>query len=658
MATGSQSTPVDDPDAPSETTPLQEASVYETTIAKSESVYTFMIYIAPLERKRYGHFMTHTTFLAFGLFALNVVLQVTLTFIAGSSILESQKSFVETLVDDKVAAVDLDHLADKQWGNVRGMFKKEDISTKCCPDASCYNTGVICCKKGTGTSHRAHTHKLRPHHRANRTEESLIQALRGPHGSGGGGKGKKENDEDAVEQVSQALCHRETKTGEIDCSPMSAAFVEYWDKLDVNKDGIWSLKEAQEDEANLGCQLGVPTEDIFRSACRGIEVDTKDSREFALPGVKIAHPPKSVRDRRAIPLGFFRWWAGLVAICSSSDMAQCGKLVAEGIFDGTLNPSNGRVRGGVRDLNTAMSYCTRLLRTGGICEEVMPGTYVLYHARVKEKCGGPIYSPGPRIANPYDPHDVMGTVSVTFETQETYNALSSPAFAFFLVLVIIMWFTNLTEECKDIINLADMCWNFPVDNIFPFMHPNTAHRMSVQLGSWVGTPEPELDMGAKDIASISRPHHMTLLCMLMVRGILVTYMAYVGTLFLLMNHTYLDLLLNAVALAFVFDIDDFLYVQLVSEETKEELDGVNPIRFHSSQPNWWILRKQVFGLLIVPIAAFIIVYLNEKYRQQPILEALRCMCEHEGEHCKDATSFDRHWWTRYWKETALLISHV
>jgi len=151
---------------------------------------------------------------------------------------------------------------------------------------------------------------------------------------------------------------------------------------------------------------------------------------------------------------------------------------------------------------------------------------------------------------------------------------------------------------------------------------------------------------------------MTLLCMLMVRGILVAYMAYVGTLFLLMNHTYLDLLLNAVALAFVFDIDDFLYAQLVSEETKEELDEVNPIRFHSSQPNWWILRKQVFGLLIVPIAAFIIVYLNEKYRQQPILEALRCMCEHEGEHCKDATSFDRHWWTRYWKETALLISHV
>jgi len=80
----------------------------------------------------------------------------------------------------------------------------------------------------------------------------------------------------------------------------------------------------------------------------------------------------------------------------------------------------------------------------------------------------------------------MGTVSVTFETQETYSALSSPAFEFFLVLVIIMWFTNLTEESKDIINLADMCWNFPVENCFPFMHPNAAHRVSVHLGSWVG----------------------------------------------------------------------------------------------------------------------------------------------------------------------------
>jgi len=632
----------------------------ELTMPRCDSVYSFMLYIPPLERTRKGHFCTPKSAFACVLFFVNVLMQVTLTCIAGRYTLDNHQSFVLSLVDDKVAAMEVEIPDATSETTVFRKDKPKD--EKCCADASCAYSGLKCCSKGKGTSHRAK--KMRQVHKPQRTEQSFLEIFRRPGGGGGkGGAKHHEGDNQSDETNVGALCHRNVHNGTIDCAPPSAGYLWRWNELDANKDGVWSMKEAQEDAANMGCHLGVPAEDVFSSACRAIEIDTKDSFEFAPPGVKIARPPLQIRTRRAIPESYFRWWSGLVAICSSSDMGQCGKILASGSFDGVLNPAYGRIRGGVRDLNTAMSYCTRILRPGGICDEVLPGTYTLYRARARDKCGSPIYAPGPRIRNPYELHDVLGTVIVNFETQSTYSTLGTGNFQFFMFLVILLWLFSLLEEFNDIILLADMCWNYPVRNIVPlFAKQKTGSHLNDAADSWVsksvswvrhheaGKPH------ATKIEYISRPHHVVLCCMLVVRFALVTYMAYVGTFFLLMNHTYLDLLLNAVALHFVVEIDELLYDQLVSEDTKEELEAVEEITFKTSQPRNFFWNKQFVGLVLVPITAFTIVYYNNRYSIQPILTTLRCMCEQAGEGCIDSARFPRHWWDQYWKQTSHLLT--
>merc|ERR1719284_486902 len=80
--------------------------------------------------------------------------------------------------------------------------------------------------------------------------------------------------------------------------------------------------------------------------------------------------------------------------------------------------------------------------------------------------------------------------------------------------------------------------------------------------------EKETDVACVTINFITRPHQFTCFCMLISRLFLAGYMTFVGTMFLLSNHTYIDLLLNAVALAFILELDEYLFACLVSEDTK------------------------------------------------------------------------------------------
>jgi hypothetical protein len=524
-------------------------------------------------------------------------------------------------------------------------------------------------------------------------------------------KPKKKAEDDDGETPSgpivSSVCQLESEGGNetFVCTPLSYEFVGAWNDLDANGDGIWTLEEARVDEANLGCRLGLPVEEAFRSTCRGVQRDTEDTS--SKPPYIAHYIPVSLSERRAVPKAFFDWWKGLAVICVVHDVARCGELIKRGLFDGAIGADERFTKGGVHDLDTAMDYCQRLLRPGGICEKTLPGAYMMYRSRVTEKCGHATFSTGERYTNPYDDRDVMQTIGVTYATYSQYQIASLPEFKFFLGLILLLWYVNLLGELKAVIELADFIMSFPTNTENPLLTESMRKRSSSMfstlslgnalqekrlfqdgvartkgefielLGEEEGLQQWEravvegskrrptaiFDISSPDdqhiVFDISRPHQVTCSIMLGTRVFILLYMFHVGSNFLLTNHKYDDLLLNAVALAFIFELPEFLYSFLVSDDLKEALKDAQtdyyPTKLPTSQSYWSIaLSQSLWGIVIIPVVVFAVVVFNNRVTTMPGLRALQCICFQEGDHCEVAHRFTRTWWDQYWQE----LSHT
>merc|ERR1719409_1756227 len=147
--------------------------------------------------------------------------------------------------------------------------------------------------------------------------------------------------------------------------------------------------------------------------------------------------------------------------------------------------------------------------------------------------------------------------------------------------------------------------------------------------------------------------------MFAVRVYLLVYMWHVGSMFLLTNHKYDDLLLNAVALAFIFELPEFLYTFLVSDEMKSDLEEAHTIDYATALPvrgcATLFLSKSLWGIVIIPIVVLVVVVYNYQVTTMPSLRALQCTCFQSGSHCDVASTFDRQWWDSYWKEISKMF---
>jgi hypothetical protein len=397
-----------------------------------------------------------------------------------------------------------------------------------------------------------------------------------------------------------------------------------------------------------------------------------------------------IQRTQAIPLRFFHIWQGLVTLCAATDINRCGQLMYSGIFDAALAT---RDKQGFSNLDAAMDYCQKILRPGGLCDNVLPVTFIMYRQQVMEKCGTPHYSHGMDYVSPANDHDVMHLVNVEYEKIGQFDMASGWKFRFFLGLILLVWYVNLLGELEAVILLADFLWNFPVEASDPFRTQMFLSRMRELSATMLG-PEPDhprrsparththlpthgrggsrpLRMDSKassreflnedgliEIKAISRLHKVTIAIMVLVRFTLIVYMAGVGTIFILTTYSYPDLLMNAVALAFVFELPEFFYSLLVGHQEKEQLESIAPLEFQSSLPKaeggllGFIASKYFLGLFLFPVLAWALVEWNHRHNIAPVSEALQCVCFQSGPRCSTRQFMDRTWWNRHWADVA------
>jgi hypothetical protein len=457
----------------------------------------------------------------------------------------------------------------------------------------------------------------------------------------------------------------------IDCGQPTFQMLGRWEELDIDGDGVWTYDEAIEDHTNLGCRLQLPQLDLFKAVCRGIQLDVKAKQSLGLPTESL---PEEVRLRQGVPKGFFQIWEGLAVLCATTDTSRCGPLINAGVFDGALGYGKGSW-----DLTGALEFCSQLLSTGGVCDRSLPYTFAIHRQRIRGKCGAGFYSAGGMYTNPFDAKDTLSSVSVNYQEVITYELVHSATFQFFVWIMLILWLVTLNKELESVFEMLDFCTFFPrtpSDSASP-LHINARNvtwqsvRASVQQiydnatssgdgGFLVGKGETVL------IEDISDTHRIICWVVLALRFINVFYMLFVGVVYACCTHSYLDLLMNTVALAFVFTLPEMFYGWLVPERIKAQMRRVIIVRDTSAVSSasmslrnlaklpiaTGLVQSRFFqGLLLIPIICWAIVTLNDKYRVRPMLEVLRCACTQEGPHCEVGIHLQRMWWDVYWKNT-------
>jgi len=310
---------------------------------------------------------------------------------------------------------------------------------------------------------------------------------------------------------------------------------------------------------------------------------------------------------------------------------------------------------------------------------------MMYRSRVSEKCGAASYSTGSRYSNPFDPRDVMSTIAVKYSIVDEYETASSLQFCFFQSLILFLWFVNLVGELKQIIQLGDFIYTFAHDDRMPLLTPewrrffrpfardvsrHFSGRLDVPVVVDDSSSDEEHSMGHMKtghvdengkhvISRISRAHKCMVCFMFIVRIGLLVYMFHVGSMFLLTNHKYDDLLLNAVALAFIFELPEFIYTFLVSDEMKSDLEGTRTADYETSLPTrgcmTMFLSKSLWGIVIIPFMVLVIVLYHYEVTTMPSVRALQCTCFQMGSQCDVVDKFDRQWWDAYWKEIGTMF---
>mmetsp|Transcript_47149 Transcript_47149/g.86537 ORF Transcript_47149/g.86537 Transcript_47149/m.86537 type:complete len:665 (+) Transcript_47149:136-2130(+) len=611
-----------------EITPLVGSRVY--TSRQSCTVYTLVTCLPPLHSKKYGHWWTSHVCLALVLGMLTVALQLTLTIVAGAYIMK-QTSYVTTQI--------LAELLHMETRTTKFLDVSAQVilgeSTECCRGVDCSEDGFHCCAPQL-------QHNLLDEHQHEGSTHPLMPDWAKRRGS---------------------LCY--SKDGWLDCSPPSYRFLERWLELDTDNDGLWTHAEARKDLGNLGCRLGLSTEEVFRSVCRSVLRQAEDHQRVTGHTWTV---PAMINERAAVPKAYFEAWAGLVVMCGAIDTGSCGPMLMHGVFDGLLNSTgmSGVHWAGVKDLATALEYCNRLLMDGGICEQSLPPTFVVYKSTAVQACGSPSFRAG-RYVNPYNSEDSQVVMGESFAQVHVYSQAQTFAYKVFVFCILYLWYTIINREIRAIVRLGEFCYFMPGNRQDPLQLSLVASGLSEQFlrgrdtlfnplsaafDSFESSPYGSLGSKRVPIPSIPESHRALCVVVFIIRLFLVFFLAFVGTAYSLntFNFTYEQLLMDAVALAFIFELPEMVFTFLISAREKKELSQVD--LQYSSPPEWPLrfifVSKSIWGLIIIPVVCLFVVITNEEHIVLPIHEALNCICLQEGPRCVESLHNNRPWFGEHW----------
>eukprot|EP00746_Dinoflagellata_sp_MGD_P007728 gnl/MRDRNA2_/MRDRNA2_115362_c0_seq1.p1 gnl/MRDRNA2_/MRDRNA2_115362_c0~~gnl/MRDRNA2_/MRDRNA2_115362_c0_seq1.p1 ORF type:complete len:686 (+),score=125.89 gnl/MRDRNA2_/MRDRNA2_115362_c0_seq1:133-2190(+) len=634
------------------------------TLDKGETVYNYALYLPPIIRHKHGNFQNWDMTLGVILLFVNVAMQIGLTFIVGQGVIFEGNSWRFSLVgmdltdqvEEGQVSKDANQMGFLQMAfpNFPGQSTPDDVFSDFSGDTdelSKRNNELIEKWKMRLSHDKAERAKVESGYQwSNRKKALSFAQLESEKQTWHPSSWQSPEDEAAAAALNfvsagedplkkenkggggfvagrNTLCTMKDAT--YNCLPPSVRFADQWDALDANGDGIWSLEEAEDDANGFEKKFRAKPFLVFRAITVGLT-----DRVSVDPNLWVA---PEVTEMRAIPKPYFDYWMGDAALCSYADPKVCGTLLDRGFFgDAFKNNTAGK---NIQDIDGALDYCVWMLTVNGGCDQSLPQIYKLFRAQREAQCGHSHLYNGGLYRNPHHDVDKVYVTAVWYEKPTAQIKGTTAIYLFFLFLVLQLWFLALVNEMRELVIIGEFTYVFPA------------------AGEDGGLEVSKTEEGDEEytITGITSGHRSAVFAMLVLRALVVVYLGVVGCIFLVMETGYMDLLMNAVALAFVLEIDEILFGAVARATTAEELEATKDLEFETTLPTTgcanWVLQKDFWGIVMFPIITIAIMYSYQLFVASPVLDALNCACYQLGSQCHEAQTYNKDWWSAYWSET-------
>jgi len=422
-----------------------------------------------------------------------------------------------------------------------------------------------------------------------------------------------------------SLCFNDN--GNFSCAPPSVQLLGRWDMLDVNKDGIWTREEVEKAKDTLQCAFSVNPVEVFDVLINMIK---KRSHLIWI------HP--DIQSGKAIHFAYFQYAMGDVVMCSYREQQMCPNLIQRGFFDTAFIHGTAPRVG--KTTETALKYCRGLLEPQGLCEELLPSTYTVWKIASGGECGAKSYTKF-KYTNP-GTGLTKSLLSVDYGSRQDYELAQEFWFQVFKGIVLLVWVMLIFSEYKEIIKFISLSIYFP--DAAQFGHDY------VLVQADPADPEDVRYL----LQGITSSHRIAIGCLNLVRIVLSTGLLVVGMSYIVKTNSYPDLLMNGVALAFVAEISNVLYSQVLREEIRDQTEDIKAIKvpmFGIRALNQYPALLDIVLLISLIIFCYFVMDWQMASVVKPIFAALECTCLQEGEECFEATRFNQAFWHKYWQYT-------
>jgi len=581
-------------------TPLRSMQ-HSMPLPPEDSVYSYLMYIAPIEHRREKRYITSLTFFAAVLVVVNFIMQAGLLYVVGQHIMNKHVQWVSSVST----------LKNHAWYHVFPMAYNQ-------PPPKCIG-------------------------KVTRPDAAMKKLLEGGDVDV---ENMKKYEPTVGEGASDSpLCFQHGKG--ISCSPLSIHVLMDWARLDSDGDGIWAREEAEDEilREKVQCEYNVDLPSLYNDMM--IQINGSD----ALQGRR----DTNLFTGAGVHKAYLNWYLHKPLLCQYGDQDMCGSLFERGFFDEALRRKPSIE---FKDTKSALKYCQHILQYE--CVDILPNTYTVWRNVANQQCGDKVFGQS-LYKSPSDGGVAIPMLNVDFKNRIDYASTKTFAFRIFLCILLVTFLSVMAHEMRSIVKSFLWCALFPedkeVDRVEGGLRPRLVSRQSVVIERGTSANDVLSGFGdaKKSIHAVRRDHRCVMLLVTILRSLLWCFLLWSGIMFLTGPPRYLTLIFDALSLLFIFEIDELLYKTMLRTEFKEDHDKIEDMQV----PQWHGGRISGKTSVSIDMASFffvigfgcLIVFTYTQNELNPLLESLECLCSVQGSQCFEANQYSKTWWDTYWATT-------
>jgi len=426
------------------------------------------------------------------------------------------------------------------------------------------------------------------------------------------------------------------------CSPIAVAMMSNTSTFDADADGYWTAPEAaalSEAWAAKYHRVSNNEQAVHHLLSMAKQGKLQAQQTGTIPQAQWS---SATKDYTALPMDWLEKEVPRLELCLVVHEELCGNLEERGALAPRLTAKHPADR--VRD-------CRELL--AGDCRATFGQIFTFFQLSRGEVCGNFKHSFLPDIGV-----QLVESVNWLRYAGNPIDAVVSPFFRAFLMLILTLWFMAMLTEVRLVVDWWAAVYLVADHYTGPWFPPPhqyssrgyTAAQLDPDRPADSSDNWPVLD-GPEEIRITKVPKWVkvyTVVMALLPRTLIAFRLSWAGTIFLAASTNYTDLILNAVALTVLIDVDEYLFAAVVGSGDRAVHGLIVPLEapVTGSFATWLFPRRRflpveltltLFLIVLTNYAVYsVYVHADDGIGTFEFADALTCYCQAEGTNCLTA----------------------